>query len=917
MATASMGEFKGDFVLYDHDQPEIEIMEPSRVQRHVQDMSTFLERSEEILYGEQSIRFPKPLEAPAIHDQSEPLPDITDFSAALVSGTEWPSEMEDFPMDDFPMDDTTTLHDIHDRLDKFKIRSPDSTFGEMNSRRNSSQWNDDPSIADRRYSTDTDAYSYRSCVSPISMKEKMPIINCNDSGVYSTSFESTGRQSVVKQSPFMGHVDSPDDPYSATDWPGIAFPQNSFQPSSTEPEIISSPSPDYDIRYLFPDLLDDGLLPQPTSQASSSWQTTPFTSTKQTLSNAGREAITRDILIPLTKTRSLSAFHKLFRQAQEGMVDGSIACLRDLEKDLFQHGHDSDNCTGPLFLRLFHEFFEYCRKALPGVPDEDQCRPTDTEQYCASYYLDAWHRIFGHVQTIWKLKPDQSERIVKEMQLDPTGGRLKSCPKRGKALPPYSSLKRSMPGPGPPLGYSYTNKKRSQRSACSTSEQTLDQVSAIGSASTLITPRSMTTTMGIHPNSAYALDELSINAPPGSNDNHVQQIYMTSPQNIPFHYDIETRTAQTEIHLGRHAQEVRYSGVAEIPSGGVGIAGPPLSPVSLSTDWNNNQSLSPVTAYDNQGDDQSSNLGQRTNSNVHVCNVCQKTCSRLCDLTKHRKTHERPYKCQEKTCDYASRGFSAEKDRDRHYHDKHDVNQKRHHCHYGCEYSSTRLSNVKQHMEKTHDYDYRRSKSVNKRTVKKSQTQQPKNVLGVKRSPNRVTKKSPPILSPRDRAIASFQNTPATLPSNSPLLGLELLSPHTIQTSPIAMFNRLPSPPPPPQVIAPEVIQSHTPASIFEPEPIPSSFNDPMEAITAINRQKYFPEPISIVTAFNPNAVNNSLHDEYTPSPDEEFKRAFANDFLRDAPENLANQGYPLIHQPFDDEFDKRVAAGETVQLRP
>lgn len=193
-----------------------------------------------------------------------------------------------------------------------------------------------------------------------------------------------------------------------------------------------------------------------------------------------------------------------------------------------------------------------------------------------------------------------------------------------------------MPGPGPPPGYPYTSKKRGQRSACSASEQTPDQVSATASASTLIIqPSIMTTTMALSntPNSAFALDDLSINAPLGSN-NHMQPIYMTSPTNTSFIYDTETRTAQTEVHLGRREQEVRYSGVAEIPAGGVGIAGPPLSPGSPSTvDWNtNNQSLSPATTGENYEHDHNREFAQEPNSNMHVCNVCKKSYTRMCDL---------------------------------------------------------------------------------------------------------------------------------------------------------------------------------------------------------------------------------------------------------------------------------------------
>lgn len=78
---------------------------------------------------------------------------------------------------------------------------------------------------------------------------------------------------------------------------------------------------------------------------------------------------------------------------------------------------------------------------------------------------------------------------------------------------------------------------------------------------------------------------------------------------------------------------------------------------------------------------------------------------------KHNKTHVRPHKCSVKSCKFHEIGFSAEKDRDRHYNDKHSPNVKKFPCHYQpCEYTSPRESNVKQHMEKSHGYVYERSK---------------------------------------------------------------------------------------------------------------------------------------------------------------------------------------------------------------
>lgn len=97
---------------------------------------------------------------------------------------------------------------------------------------------------------------------------------------------------------------------------------------------------------------------------------------------------------------------------------------------------------------------------------------------------------------------------------------------------------------------------------------------------------------------------------------------------------------------------------------------------------------------------------------MHPCNSCSKEFKRPCDLTKHMKTHIRPWKCTEPTCRYFEEGWPTEKERDRHVNDKHSANPPQYKCIYpNCTYVSKRESNCKQHMEKTHGYVYVRSKS--------------------------------------------------------------------------------------------------------------------------------------------------------------------------------------------------------------
>ncbi|KAL8952961.1 MAG: hypothetical protein Q9222_001180 [Ikaeria aurantiellina] len=97
------------------------------------------------------------------------------------------------------------------------------------------------------------------------------------------------------------------------------------------------------------------------------------------------------------------------------------------------------------------------------------------------------------------------------------------------------------------------------------------------------------------------------------------------------------------------------------------------------------------------------------------CRDCEKVFKRPCDLTKHEKTHSRPWKCSEKSCKYYSYGWPTEKERDRHVNDKHSASPCMYRCHFRpCPYESKRESNCKQHMEKAHGWAYVRSKNNGK-----------------------------------------------------------------------------------------------------------------------------------------------------------------------------------------------------------
>ncbi|PBP21575.1 Zinc finger transcription factor ace1 [Diplocarpon rosae] len=100
---------------------------------------------------------------------------------------------------------------------------------------------------------------------------------------------------------------------------------------------------------------------------------------------------------------------------------------------------------------------------------------------------------------------------------------------------------------------------------------------------------------------------------------------------------------------------------------------------------------------------------------------CEKEFKRPCDLTKHEKTHSRPWKCPVESCKYHEYGWPTEKEMDRHHNDKHSSAPPLYECHFKpCPYRSKRESNCKQHMEKAHNWTYVRSKNNGKNRDKAS-----------------------------------------------------------------------------------------------------------------------------------------------------------------------------------------------------
>lgn len=164
-------------------------------------------------------------------------------------------------------------------------------------------------------------------------------------------------------------------------------------------------------------------------------------------------------------------------------------------------------------------------------------------------------------------------------------------------------------------------------------------------------------------------------------------------------------------HNGKPAELVRH-----LPDGKViSVAtGQPISEEELASAGMNGKR--PATDVDDEEVLRSmARRKKNAKPEIHTCEICTKEFKRPCDLTKHIKTHERPWKCSEPDCKYHEYGWPTEKERDRHVNDKHSSTPSLYHCLFTpCPYTSKRESNCKQHMEKAHGWNYVRSKSNGK-----------------------------------------------------------------------------------------------------------------------------------------------------------------------------------------------------------
>ncbi|KAH8164090.1 hypothetical protein CIB48_g4143 [Xylaria polymorpha] len=144
---------------------------------------------------------------------------------------------------------------------------------------------------------------------------------------------------------------------------------------------------------------------------------------------------------------------------------------------------------------------------------------------------------------------------------------------------------------------------------------------------------------------------------------------------------------------------------------------------------------------------------------------CNKEFKRPCDLTKHEKTHSRPWKCPIPTCKFHEYGWPTEKEMARHVNDKHSAAPAMFECEYKpCPYKSKRESNCKQHMEKAHGWTYKRSKVPKTKGSKAGSSANPTPMLNNLPTPS--SEQTDPILTPNeDTFLPTFEDNQDLFPT--------------------------------------------------------------------------------------------------------------------------------------------------------
>ena len=395
------------------------------------------------------------------------------------------------------------------------------------------------------------------------------------------------------------------------------------------------------------------------------------------MSERARNRIHEHILKPLLAKPSLKDFHPIVRDCPRKIHDKEIVCLRDLEKTLVFlapvseiHMNDVVGGVAHWFSRCLKErsrnaklYLDFCLTSIRCIQatveflnEREQTRPTD-RPYTNGYFVDLVDQIRNYAQQVQASKEKEEK-----------GEALDEMDAESYVFPIEPQL---LTGPGDILGI------KSQK-------MTHPELSFM----------SRNTPINWHKN--YSTDRLS------RRTDEVKLYGGVARNGRPAEL-VRVKKNGKAISIAT-GEPIKMESIEEDEKGGI------LMKRSLSEEAENEESILRSMARRKRSASAAELAPKRCREPG-----CTKEFKRSCDLTKHEKTHSRPWKCIEKSCKYHEYGWPTEKELDRHINDKHSASPVLYKCHYSpCPYKSKRESNCKQHMEKSHGWVYVRSKNNGK-----------------------------------------------------------------------------------------------------------------------------------------------------------------------------------------------------------
>jgi hypothetical protein len=391
------------------------------------------------------------------------------------------------------------------------------------------------------------------------------------------------------------------------------------------------------------------------------------------MSQRARNRIQEHILNPLLARSAFKDFHPILKDCPRRIDAKEIVCLRDLEKTLILQAPVSDIRKGDVVewlaycfshvqeksrsAKLYRDFclvsIQCIQATVQYLNEREQIRATD-RPYTSGYFVDLVEQIRSYARQVQATKEKEEKGdAIDEMD--------------AKSYVFYSDL-------------SLLSSHRVQHS---------------------------TSPLVSHAGRALIVEDCSRLDVKPHNTNHAS-----------------CRTDEVKLY-GGITRNGRPAELVHIKNGkAFSIAtGQPIKMESIEEDENGGRQVTKLEdAEDNESILRSMARRKRSASAAELapkcCSEpgCNKEFKRSCDLTKHQKTHSRPFKCNEPGCKYHEFGWPTEKELERHVNDKHSLEPVLYHCKFPpCPYKSKRESNCKQHMEKSHQWTYIKSKNNGKK----------------------------------------------------------------------------------------------------------------------------------------------------------------------------------------------------------